>query len=93
MTSILRLGDIHPAIDGKPTPQLWSAELASAASITPKPISWLWPQWLAKGKLTVLAGAGGSGKTTLAIGLISCLTRGEYWPDGSRCNECGNTLI
>jgi len=93
MTSILRFGDIHPAIDGKPTPQLWSAELASAASITPKSISWLWPQWLAKGKLTVLAGAGGSGKTTLAIGLISCLTRGGHWPDGSRCNECGNALI
>lgn len=91
MTSVLKLGDIHPVIDN--TPQLWSAELASAASITPTPISWLWPQWLAKGKLTVLAGAGGSGKTTLAIGLISCLTRGGYWPDGSRCNECGNALI
>lgn len=71
----------------------WSAQLTSAASITPLPIRWLWPQWLAKGKLTVLAGAGGSGKTTLAIGLIGSLTSGGCWPDGTRCQARGNALI
>ena len=71
----------------------WSAQLTSAATITPLSIRWLWPQWLAKGKLTVLAGAGGSGKTTLAIGLIGSLTSGGYWPDGTRCQARGNALI
>lgn len=72
---------------------LWNAELVSAASIVPVPICWLWPGWIARGKLTVLAGAGGSGKTTLAIGLIGTLTSAGRWPDGEFCSEPGNALI
>ncbi|AWY44451.1 AAA family ATPase [Pseudomonas putida] len=69
------------------------AELTPASSISPQPINWLWPNWIARGKLTVLAGAGGSGKTTLAIGLIGTLTSGGRWPDGERCSKPGNVLI
>jgi energy-coupling factor transporter ATP-binding protein EcfA2 len=68
-------------------------ELTPASSIIPQPINWLWPGWIARGKLTVLAGAGGSGKTTLAIGLIGPLTSGGRWPDGAQCKEPGNVLI
>lgn len=71
----------------------WRAELTSAASITPVPIRWLWPGWIARGKMTVLAGAGGSGKTTLAMGLIGTLTSGGRWPDGEICHEPANALI
>ncbi|HUE91486.1 AAA family ATPase [Pseudomonas sp.] len=72
---------------------LWRAELTQASSIVPVPIRWLWPGWIARGKLIVLAGAGGSGKTTLAIGLIATLTSGGRWPDGEICTEPGNALI
>jgi hypothetical protein len=71
----------------------WRADMTSAASIVPVPIHWLWPGWIARGKLTVLAGAGGSGKTTLAISLIGILTSGGRWPDGERCHEPANVLI
>ncbi|MHB9799976.1 AAA family ATPase [Pseudomonas sp. MT3] len=71
----------------------WRAELTPAASIVPVPIRWLWPGWIARGKLTVLAGAGGSGKTTLAMGLIGTLTSGGRWPDGEICHEPANALI
>lgn len=79
---------IKPPVSAK-----WRAELTPASSITPVPIRWLWPGWVARGKLTVLAGAGGSGKTTLAVGLIGTLTSGGRWPDGELCNEKGNALI
>lgn len=69
------------------------AELTPASCITPQPIDWLWPEWIARGKLTVLAGAGGSGKTTLAIGLIGTLTSGGRWPDGEQCSMPRNVLI
>lgn len=46
-----------------------------------------------QGKLHILAGAGGTGKTTLLIGLIATITTGGRWPDGSRCSEPGNALI
>ncbi|WP_228385975.1 AAA family ATPase [Pseudomonas helleri] len=80
-------------INREATPALWKVKVASAASIKPVAIRWLWPGWLAKGKLHILAGAGGTGKTTLLLGLIATITTGGHWPDGSRCNEPGNALI
>lgn len=72
---------------------VWKVKITSAASIKPVAIRWLWPGWLAKGKLHILAGAGGTGKTTLLIGLIATITTGGRWPDGSLCSEPGNALI
>jgi len=53
-------------------------------SITPEPIRWLWPGWLAAEKLHLLAGAPGTGKTTIAISLAATVTTGGRWPDGTR---------
>jgi putative DNA primase/helicase len=75
------------------SPTVWKVNTVSAASIKPVAIRWLWPGWLAKGKLHILAGAGGTGKTTLLISLIATITTGGRWPDGSRCSEPGNALI
>ncbi|NNA02467.1 AAA family ATPase [Pseudomonas lundensis] len=75
------------------SPAVWKVNAVSAASIKPVAIRWLWPGWLARGKLHILAGAGGTGKTTLLISLIATITTGGRWPDGSRCVEPGNALI
>ena len=75
------------------SPAVWKVNAVSAASIKPVSIRWLWPGWLAKGKLHILAGAGGTGKTTLLLSLIATITTGGRWPDGSRCGEPGNALI
>ena len=75
------------------SPAVWKVNTVSAASIKPVAIRWLWPGWLAKGKLHILAGAGGTGKTTLLLSLIATITTGGRWPDGSRCSEPGNALI
>ncbi|WP_441252961.1 AAA family ATPase [Pseudomonas putida] len=72
---------------------LWRVNAVKASTIKAVPIRWLWPGWLAKGKLHILAGAGGTGKTTLLIGLIATITNGGRWPDGSSCSEPGNALI
>jgi DNA polymerase III delta prime subunit len=60
-----------------------SLTLVNGASIKPQPIDWLWPGWLAKGKLHILAGAPGTGKTTIALALAASVTRGGRWPDGA----------
>src|SRR5690242_13204412 len=57
-------------------------ELVRANRLTPEPIRWLWPQWLAQGKLQLLAGSPGTGKTTIAISLAAAITTGRDWPDG-----------
>jgi len=72
---------------------LWRVNAVKASTIKAVPIRWLWPGWLAKGKLHILAGAGGTGKTTLLIGLIATITTGGRWPDGNHCSEPGNALI
>jgi hypothetical protein len=63
-----------------------------AADIEMEPISWLWALWLACGKLHILAGEAGTGKTTIALWLASIVSCGGRWPDGSRA-EAGNVLI
>lgn len=71
----------------------WRAKTVPASHITPKPIHWAWPGWIALGKLTILAGAGGTGKTTLTLSLIATLTAGGRWPDGERCINKRSVLI
>ncbi|WP_239482981.1 AAA family ATPase [Paraburkholderia sp. C35] len=67
--------------------------LQCAADVKPQPVLWLWPDWLPVGKLTVLAGAAGTGKTTLALSLAATVTRGGQWPDGTACAHPGQVLI
>lgn len=66
--------------------------LVKASTIKPEGITWLWPYWLARGKLHVLAGAPGTGKTTIALRMIATVTSGGRWPDGSAVRR-GNVLL
>ena len=66
--------------------------LVNGSSLTPQAVRWLWAYWLALGKLHILAGAPGQGKTTIAIAALATVTIGGRWPDGSRC-EPGNVLM
>jgi putative DNA primase/helicase len=66
--------------------------LIHAADVVPQPVRWLWDGWLARGKLHILAGQPGTGKTTLALELGAILTNGSKWPDGSPAPQ-GNVLI
>jgi putative DNA primase/helicase len=69
-----------------------SVELLRASDITPEPVDWYWPGWLAAGKMHVLGGAPGTGKTTISMALAATLTTGGRWPDGSR-SPVGNVVI
>ena len=64
----------------------------NGADLTPEPVRWLWNGWLARGKVHIVAGAPGQGKTTIALSFAATVTSGGRWPDGSQC-ECGNVLI
>lgn len=67
-------------------------ELICATNLEPAPISWLWKDWIAAGKFHILAGAPGTGKTTIALNLASIISTGSLWPDETIC-EPGNVLI
>lgn len=69
-----------------------AVSLISGADIQPVPISWLWNGWLAAGKLEILAGPPGTGKTTLATALAATLTIGGVWPDRTQA-PLGDVVI
>ncbi len=67
--------------------------LTRGSSMNPKPIRWLWKNYLARGKLHILAGPPGLGKTTIAAGAFAAtVSIGGRWPDGTQC-ELGNVVI
>src|SRR5690606_4585556 len=52
------------------------------ADVTPEPVEWLWPGRIALGKLGLMAGAPGLGKSQLAAAMVAAVTTGGRWPDG-----------
>jgi len=68
-------------------------ELIRGDTIKLRPISWLWPGWLAHGKLHILGGAPGTGKTTIALSFAATVTRGAVWPDGLHHAGQGRVVI
>lgn len=69
-----------------------SVILHRGADVDPVPVDWLWRGWLAAGKLHLIGGAPGTGKTTLATSLAATVTIGGRWPDGTRA-EAGDVVI
>ncbi len=67
-------------------------ELRRASDIQPQPVKWLWPGRIARGKLTVLAGHPGLGKSQVALDFVATVTTGGRWPDGTDA-ERGSALI
>jgi putative DNA primase/helicase len=51
-----------------------------AADVTPEPVEWLWPGRVALGKLTLIAGEAGLGKSQLSIAMVASVTTGGEWP-------------
>ncbi len=68
------------------------ARITRGDAIKPVPIAWVWHGWLARGKVHILGGAAGAGKTTIAIALAAAITSAGRFPDGSRA-EAGSVAI
>lgn len=69
------------------------------SSVAEKEVDWLWYPYIPYGKITLLQGDPGEGKSTFILNVVSLLTKGEAMPDGYRsegvqaviyqCNEDG----
>ncbi|MBI4560542.1 MAG: AAA family ATPase [Candidatus Rokubacteria bacterium] len=56
--------------------------LVRLEDVASKPVTWLWPGRIPQGKLTLIVGDPGLGKSFLTIDLSARSTRGAPWPDG-----------
>jgi putative DNA primase/helicase len=64
-----------------------------ASEIEARPVQWLWPGRIACGKVTMLAGHPGLGKSQLALGIAAIVTAAGEWPvDRTRAKQ-GSVLI
>ena len=79
-----------PPIGDPKAPKRIKAIMGS--NLNPQAINWLWPGWLAHGKLHVIAGRPGCLKTTTAMDFAATVTVGGQWPDGSPASA-GKVLI
>ncbi len=53
------------------------------ADVVPTSVRWLWPGRIAIGRLTLLVGRPGEGKSFLTTDLAARVSTGRPWPDGS----------
>src|SRR5262249_47521058 len=56
-----------------------SEKLTVLADIQPTSIDWIWPRRIARGKLHILAGDPGLGKSFLTLDIASRITSGNAW--------------
>ena len=62
------------------------------ADVESRPIRWLWPGRIALGRISLLVGMPGAGKSFLTCDMAARVSTGQQWPDGSRC-ERGSVLL
>jgi hypothetical protein len=68
-------------IQAGPLAALYEPIVVRLSDIEPRPVQWLWPGRIALGKLTLLAGDPGLGKSCLSLDLAMRVSLGSPWPD------------
>jgi hypothetical protein len=58
-------------------------EVVPLARVASRPVHWLWRDYLPLGKIVVIDGLPGQGKSTVALDVAARLSRGAKMPDGS----------
>ena len=62
------------------------------AHIAPEAVTWTWPSRIPGGKLSLIIGDPGLGKSITCLDLAARITAGGLWPDGTRAQE-GNVVL
>jgi AAA domain len=70
-----------------------AVRVRAVSALTPRSVAWLWPGRLALGKLAILDGDPGLGKSLLALDLCARLSTGRPFPDGSVSPGPANALV
>ncbi len=88
-------GEAHRAVGdavAKTFPQLPRAVTVCLADVRTEKVLWLWPGRIPFGKVSILDGDPGLGKSTLTLDVAARLTTGRDFPDGAAC-EPGAVVV
>jgi putative DNA primase/helicase len=72
---------------GSSSSPLGNAILIPYDTIEPQEVEWLWPDRIPLGKLTLIVGDPGLGKTFLTLDIASRISTGTKFPDGALCTQ------
>lgn len=79
--NIERMLNRDPAVRNTPASQKPSPVLVRLSDVRPELVCWLWPGRIALGKLTLLCGDPGLGKSFVTLDLAARVSSGSPWPD------------
>ncbi len=83
---------INEIVDTEPNAEFRYQSLADLEADLPA-TSWLWPNWIPKGMLTVMAAWPGVGKTYVALDLAKRIIHNQAAPDDQPLNTQSGTVI
>jgi AAA domain/Bifunctional DNA primase/polymerase, N-terminal/Primase C terminal 1 (PriCT-1) len=81
------VGRDNPSVGFEPIEHVRPAasyELTRVSNVKAEPIEWLWPDRIALGMISIIAGPAKRGKSQLTCALAAAVTTGGLWPDGTR---------
>jgi putative DNA primase/helicase len=63
------------------------------SGVEPEEVEWLWPSWLALGKLALVDGDPGLDKSAMTLDLGARISAGKAFPDRAKCEPAGVVLL
>ena len=93
--ALARVGAIDAALESGALldPARARPVLVSLADVTPERVAWLWEGRVPRGKLTILDGDPGLGKSSVTLDLVARVTTGRPMPDGTPGVTGGAVLL
>ena len=83
-----------PTADGKPPAPIYDPVMTPFSEIASKCVEWIWKNRFPEGKVAIIVGDPGLGKSQIAVSMAAIVSTGSPWPDrrGER-QEPGSVLI
>ncbi len=93
IVSRVRSRDGVPSVSTSPSKPRMQPDIVCMADVVPVVVPWLWPERIACGRITLLSGRPGAGKTFLTADIAARVSQGILWPDGSGIAPVGSVLL